>query len=394
MRQLGLIEDGAILIVDGVIENVGPTRRIENLAGARSAEEINAAGRVVMPGLIDSHTRIIAAPPRVGDSRPAIGADHPMNRNITQVNAEHIRRSTAASLDHQARRFLAASIRHGATTLEGKSGFGQDESGEIKMLKVLAQLASYGANVVPTFLAPHMPPSNFNGSTDDFVRWICESLIPKVKQRNLAQFVDAFCDSSGFNVSQAGAILDTARRVGLAAKLQAEYTSRTGAVRMAVEMGAVSVDGLNYIDTADIQTLAGSRTIGVVMPGPMHQGYASRFAPVRQMIDAGVAVGLASGFHPQFSATLNMMTVIGIACTHMGMTPEEAITAATVNGAYSVGKGSMAGSLVYGREADLIMLTISDYREIPYNFGVNLVAMTMRKGQVMYREGAVEWNPE
>lgn len=165
-----------------------------------------------------------------------------------------------------------------------------------------------------------------------------------------------------------------------------------GAIRLAVEMGAVSVDGLNHISTADASVLGQSQTVGVVMPGAMHQGYTSRFAPARELIDRGAALALASGFHPPVSSTYNMMTVVALACTHMRLTPEEAITAATINGAHAVALASSTGSLEFGKEADLIMLNVSDYREIPYQFGVNLVSLTMRRGQVIYREGAVSWD--
>ena len=188
--------------------------------------------------------------------------------------------------------------------------------------------------------------------------------------------------------------MSAARRLGLARKLHVEQSKRLGAVRMAVEMGATSVDGLNHADAADAALLAQSQTIGVVMPGPTHQGHTSKFAPVRQLIDSGVAVALASGFHPPVSSTYNMMTVIGIACTHMGVTPEEAITAATINGAHALSRSTTCGSLEFGKEADLIMLNVSDYREIPYNFGVNLVSLAMRKGQVVYREGVVSWDAD
>lgn len=396
MRQLGMIEDGAVLISDGIITSVGPTRRIENLAEARGAEEINAAGRVVMPGFVDSHTRLIAAPPRVTENRMLMhgGFESTGSRNAAEFNSEHIRRTSAPSLEHQARRLLFGFLRHGTTTLEAKSSNGLDELGEMKILRVMAHLAEAGFGIVPTFFAPHTPPAEYSGAAEEYFSWVCNYLLPKVKSRNIAAFVDAFCDASGITVLQAHTLLNVARRLGIATKLHVEQSTRTDAVRVAVEMGAVSVDGLNYSDVADATLLAQSRTIGVVMPGPMCQGYTSRFAPVRQLIDRGVAVALASGFNPPVSSTYNMMTVVAIACTHMGVTPEEAITAATINGAHALTRSTTVGSLEYGKEADLIMLNVSDYREIPYNFGVNLVSLTMRKGQVIYREGAVAWDAD
>ena len=388
MRQLGVIEDGAVLVKNGVIENVGPTRRVENLAAARGAEEINAVGRVVMPAFVDSHTHLIAAPPRVSDIRMAGFAVEPQSK-VAESSVNHVRRTSASSLEHQARRLLSGFVRHGTTTVEVKTGYGVDEAGEMKMLRVLSHLGESGCTVVPTFLASHIPPTEFPGTVEEYLDWVNAYLIPKVKARSFAKFVDGFCDVSGFSVGQAQRLLNAGRRLGFATKLQVEQSPTPGAVRMAVEMGATSVDGLTHADTSDADVLAQSRTLGVVMPGPMHQRFAPRYAPARMLIDRGAAVALATGFHPPVSSTYNMMTAVAIACTHMGLTPEEAITAATINGAHALLLAGQKGSLEYGKDADIIMLSVSDYREIPYQFGVNLVSMTMRNGQVEYREGAV-----
>jgi imidazolonepropionase len=280
-------------------------------------------------------------------------------------------------------------MRHGSTTIEAKTGLGLDESGEMKLLRVLSHLAESGLNVVPTFLAPHVPPPEFPGTMDQYLDWVNAYLLPKVRTRNLAKFVDGICGPAALSVEQAHALLNAARRLGFATKLHAENTERKGVVRMAIEMGVVSIAGLNHSDPSDATLLGQSRTVGVIMPGPMYQGYASRFAPARMLIDHGAALALASGFHPPVSSTYNMMTVIAIACTHMGLTPEEAISAGTINGAHALSRSAQVGSLEFGKEADLIMLGVSDYREIPFQFGVNLVALTMQKGQVVYREGVV-----
>lgn len=391
MRQLGVIEDGAILISDGIITNVGPSRRLENLAEARSAEEINAAGRVVMPGFIDCHTHLIAAPPRLSESRNVDygTAELTFNKNSVRTAAEHIRRTSAPSLEHQAKRFLSGLVRHGTTTVEIKTGFGLDESGEMKMLRVLSHLSNVAVTVIPTFFAPYMPPAEFSGTLDDHVAWMCNHLLGKVKARQVAQFVDAFCDPSGLNLAQTHTLLNAARRLGFAIKLHSETTTRMGSVRMAVEMGAVSVDGLHHSNPADAILLGHSHTVAVVIPGAVHHSHTTQVAPARQLVDRGAAVALGSGFHPPVSSTYNMITVLAAACTQMKLTPEEAITAGTINAAHALMRSAQSGSLEFGKEADLIMLGVSDYREIPYQFGVNLVSLTMRKGQVVYREGDV-----
>ena len=388
MRHLGIIEDGALLITNGVITNVGPTRRIENLARARAADEINAAGRVVMPGFVDCHTHLVAAPPRVGND-PSIPLPADSRRQMAHASADHIRRTSAPALEHHGRKLLSGFLRHGSTTVEAKTGFGLDESGEMKMLRVFSHLADSGFNLISTFLAPYVPPPEFPGAVDQYLAWVNAYLIPKVRTRNLARFVDGVCDPTALSLDQSQALLHAARRLGFATKLQTDSLGPPGAVRLAVEMGAVSVDGLSHASVADASYLAQSRTIGVVMPGPLHHGHAARIAPARMLIDHGAAIALASGFHPPVSSTYNTMTAIAIACTQMGLTPEEAITAATINGAHALSRSEQVGSLEYGKHADLIMLGVSDYREIPYQFGVNLVALTMQNGQVVYREGIV-----
>jgi imidazolonepropionase len=341
-----------------------------------------------MPGFVDSHTHLIAAPPRVADMRAGVHQIE-SSKALVQNCSEHIRRTSANALEHHARKLLHGFIRHGATTIEAKTGYGLDESGEMKILRVLAHLADSGINLVSTFRAPHVPPPEFPASIEEYFEWVNAYLIPKVRTRNNAQFVDGVCDSSALDLPQAHALLNAARRLGFATKLQTDTSSHMGAVRMAVEMGAVSVDGLNHAESSDAAVLSQSRVVGVLMPGSVYHGHTARFAPARMLMDQGAAVALASGFHPPVSSTYNMMTVIAIACAHMGMTPEEAITAATINGAHAIGRAQRAGSLEYGKDADLIMLGVSDYREIPFQFGVNLVSLTMQKGHVVYREGVV-----
>jgi len=245
LRQLGNIEDGALLRSDGIITNIGPTRRIENLAGARSALEINATGRVVMPGLVDSHTHLIAAPPRVdhgGDDARMAGygtSEAAISRKAAELSAGYIRRTSAPALEHHARRLLAGFARHGTTSVEVKTGYGLDESGEMKMLRVLSHLsqpglAQSGLNVIPTFFAPYIAPPEFEGTLDEHLSGICEKFLRKLKARKLATFVDGFCDPDGYSAAQTHALLLAARRFGLAAKLHAELTKRMGVVPMAV----------------------------------------------------------------------------------------------------------------------------------------------------------------
>jgi imidazolonepropionase len=389
MRELGVIEDGSLLISDGVITNVGPTRRIENLAEARSAEEINATGRVVMPGFVDSHTHLVSAPGRNLQFKMGFHGERPGPADTFLPNLQYVRSASANLLESQAKRYLEACLRHGTTILEAKSGYALSVTGEIKMLRVFANLGERYVSLVPTFLGAGGVPPEFEGQPDVYLQWLCAELLPKVAERRLARFADCNCDPLTFSPDQARPYLELAKRSGLVPKLQAEQSSRMGAVRVALEVQAASVDGLNHANSTDADLLARSNTIATLLPAKVHQGLYSRLPPARELIDAGAAVALATAFHPAAGSTYNMQMVISLACTHMGITPEEAITACTINGAHAVRRADQSGTLEFGKEADLLILNVADYREIPYHFGGNIVSLTMRKGEVVYREGAV-----
>ena len=386
LRSIGVIEDGSILIVNGVISNVGPTRRVENLAEARSAEEINAAGRVVMPGFVDSHTHLLGAPGRVVHQRPrAVGKD---DGDSIPPAMQYIRNTPAATLDFHARRYLELLLRHGTTTVEAKSGYGLNASSELKMLRVLSGLNGGISTVIPTFFGAHVVPPEF-ANADDYIAWMCVELLPKLRDRKLTQFVDVCCDPAGFTVQQARPYLDAARRLGLGIKIHADQAVRSGGAQLAVEFGAVSADGLNTLEREDVEILARSSTIATLLPGTVHQGGFDRFPPARLLIDLGAAVALSTAFAPWSTSTFNMQMIVSLACSHMGMLPEEAIAAATINGACALGQGGRSGSLEYGKDADVLILNVSDYRDIPMHFGCNIVAVALRKGHVVYREGAL-----
>ncbi len=390
LSELGIIEDGAVLVDDGVIVSVGPSRRVENLSEAQGAEEVDVTGRVVMPGFVDSHTHLIFGPPRLMDYEMRIGG-----ATYQQIAAagggilssvRSVRSSPRRSLEMQAQKALAWMAQHGTTTVEAKSGYGLDESSEIKVLRVLAGLDGQPLQVVPTFLGAHCLPPEFRGRGDDYVDWLCRELIPKVARRGLARFADVYCEPGAFTVAQARTYLSTTAAHGLLPKIHADQFVHSGGTRLGVEVGAVSVDHLEHVTQEDIRFLGVSATVATLLPGSVfHLGLAN-YAPARKLIQGGVAVALASDFNPGTSPTCSMPMVMSLACTQMGMSPAEAVSAATVNGAHALGLASRIGSLEYGKQADLLILEASDYREIPYYFGVNLVKMTMKAGRFVHRK--------
>jgi imidazolonepropionase len=394
LRDLGAIHDGAVLLRNGVIHEAGPSRRIENLAEARSAGAIDATGCVVMPGFVDSHTHLIWGQPRLTDYEMRIaGMDYARiaaagGGILSTVRA--VRATSAKRLAWGAAKSLEDFIRHGTTTIEAKSGYGLDESAEIKMLRVLAALNGKPVDIVPTYLGAHVVPPEFEGRADEYIEWMCLHPMPKIARRKLARFADVYCDQGAFTVEQSRRYLTRARELGLTAKIHAGQFGGAGGVRLAVEMEAVSADHLEQIGEEEIRLLAASGTIATLLPGSVFHLGLNHYAPARVLIDQGAAVALATDMNPGTSPTCNMQMVASLACSHMRMTPAEAISAATINGAHAAGCAGQAGSIEPGKNADLIILNVPDYREIPYHFGVNLVKTTIKRGRVVYEQGEVK----
>jgi imidazolonepropionase len=398
LRHLGIIQDGAVLIEGGIIATLGPSRRVENLSAARNAREIDAGGKVVAPGFVDSHTHLVCGPPRLADYEMRLGGAS--YAEIAQAGGgilssmRAIRETPIRRLVMQARRTLGGFIRHGTTTIEAKSGYGLDETGERKTLRAIHALNGKPLDLIPTYLGAHAVPPEWGGKADDYIDWMCSYLMPKLRRRNLARFADAYCDEGAFTLAQTRRYLEAARALGFDLKVHAEQFSSSGAAILAIELGAASADHLDYASEDDIRALARSDTVATLLPGAVFHLGLGRYPAARQMIEAGVAVALATDFNPGTSPTYSMPMILALACAEMRLTPAEALAAATINGAHAIRRASRTGSLEAGKDADLVIFNVPDYREIPYHFGVNLVSMTIKKGRVLYREGEVEWPEE
>lgn len=381
------------MISDGLIREVGPTRRLDNLNAVRGADEINASGRIVLPGFVDSHTHLVSGPLRLNDYEMRLaGASHD---DIAQAGGGYpaiykaLQDVPVKTLESQAWRILQDCIRQGSTTLEAKSGYGVTETGELKILRTHAALNERIETVVSTFMVGRILPPEFP-DREAYADQICRNLLPLVHRRKLADFVDVICEEDMFTVEQAGRILETARSLGFGLKMHTAQHWRSGGIKLGVELGAVSVDHAIYLEASDIEALAQSNTIATLLPGSVFYLGHQRYASARTMIDRGVAVALATNFNPQTSPTHNMQMILSLACRKMNMTPAEAISAATINGAHAVRRGDRIGSLEFGKQADLIILNVSDYREIPYHFGVNLVRTAIKRGRVVYEASEVK----
>jgi imidazolonepropionase len=388
MRELSIIRDGAVLIRNGIIVEVGPTRRVENLAAARNAREIDANGRVVGPGFVDSHTHLICGPPRIADYEMRIGGA--TYEEIARAGGgilqtmRAIRKTPLRALVHQAGETLGGFLRYGTTTVEAKSGYGLDEPSEKKILKAIGESAGSRVDLVPTYLGAHVTPPEWAGRADEYIDWIIERALPCIRKQRLAAFADVYCERGAFSAPQAKKYLMAARDCGFGLKIHAEQFSRMGAAQLAVELGATSADHLEHISDNDVQALAGSTTIATLLPGAvLHLGL-NRYAPGRALIDAGATVALATDFNPGTSPSYSMPMMLSLACAQMRLLPAEAIAAATINGAWACGCADRCGSIEVGKNADLVMFKVSDYREIPYHFGLNPVAMAIKRGAIVY----------
>lgn len=390
MAELGMIRKGALLIRGRTVELAAPETQVARSPAARKAVRLDAAGKVVLPGFVDSHTHALFAAPRVEEYvariRGATYAEIARTGGGIQASARRMRaageRMLADHLDTVCRQFLE----YGTTTAEVKSGYGLGVAQELKMLRVIGRAAVRGdVDLAPTLLA-HAIPAEFRTKRAQFMNLLIRRLIPEVARRGLAEFFDVFCDRGYFSVTEAKTLLQAAARAGLKLKLHAEQLARTGAARMAAELQAVSVDHLDYLAEADIRRLRGTGTIATLLPGSVLHLGSGHYPPARRLVDARVPVALATNFNPGSSPTLNMQMILSLACSQMRMSPAEAITAATINGAHAVARGRLAGSLEPGKQADLIITDVTDYREIPYYFGMNHCRLTIKKGRVVYRK--------
>jgi imidazolonepropionase len=393
LRELGIVQNGAVLTRDGKIVNAGSASEIESLDEARRAREIDAQGGVVMPGFVDSHTHLIFGPPRLMDFEMRLaGSDYHAIAEAgggIRASMRAVRLLSVDQLAAQARRHLAEFARCGTTTLEAKSGYALDEANERKTLELLRALDGKPLGVVPTYLGAHVTPPEFAARSDAYIDWMARRMLPMLREQRLAHFVDVYCDRGAFTLEQARRYLEAARALGFGLRIHAEQFASTGAARLACELGAASADHLEQATAEDAAVLGRSSTLATLLPGSVFHLALERYAPARMLIEAGAAVALATDFNPGTSPTVSMPMVIGLACRMMSMTPAEVIVASTVNGACALGLLDRIGTLEPGKDADLIVLDAEDYRELPYWFGMNPIAVTIKRGRIVYERGFV-----
>jgi imidazolonepropionase len=394
LRQLAIIEDGALLIHGEYIEAVGRRREIENLITG-DCEVVDAGRRVVLPGFVDAHTHPVFAGIRANEfEQRSTGATY---REIAargggiRATVRSTRNASLADLVKAGRRYADWFLRSGTTTVEAKSGYGLTVEDELKILRAIKQLnEDTPLRYVPTFLGAHDTPNEYGSRRSMYINLVINEMLPRVAEEKLAEYCDVFCEEGVFTTDESWQILSAARSHGLGLRVHADQLSLSGGAKLAAELNAATADHLEHTDLTGIMALKTGKVQPVLLPGSVYALGSNQYPAARQMIDAGLAVVLATDFNPGSSPTPSMPMVLSIACTHMKMTPAEAISAATINAAYSLGRGNEIGSLEKGKLADFVIHDCEDYRELAYFFGIEQSWRVYASGKLAYQRDVSE----
>ncbi|MDP9186508.1 MAG: imidazolonepropionase [Verrucomicrobiota bacterium] len=387
LSELGIIRDGGLLIRDGKIDIVGPSDEIEKAArGAVRAglAIVDLGGRVVLPGFVDAHTHLVFAGNRLEDFERRVRGES--YEQIAKAGGgiwstvEKTRAASEADLLAQAKKRADWFLRCGTTTVESKSGYGLTLDDEPKILRVIQRLNNETPlEIVPTFLGAHAVPRDT--SPDEYVDLVIDEMLPRVAKEKLAEFCDVFCERGYFDIEQSREILSAAKKLGLKLRGHVDQLTNSGGAKLMAELGATTADHLEKTDEQGIAALKSVNVQPVLLPGSVYVLGLTSYPRAREMIDAGLAVVLATDFNPGSSPTPSMPMILSLACTQMKMSPAEAITAATINAAYSLNRGDKIGSLESGKVANFAVFDCEDYRELAYWFGFSQTHSVYVRGE-------------
>ncbi|CAM4366488.1 imidazolonepropionase [Bacillus manliponensis] len=388
MNTLPVIENGVVGIGNGVITFVGTAEEAKSL---QAKEVIDCKGKIVSPGLVDPHTHLVFGGSRENEIAlklqgvPYLEILERGGGILSTVNAT--KEATKEDLVKKAKFHLNRMLSFGVTTVEAKSGYGLDDVTEWKQLEVTAQLQKeHPMDIVSTFLGAHAVPKEYKGRSKEFLQWMLQ-LLPDIKEKNLAEFVDIFCETGVFSVEESKEFLKAAQEHGFHVKMHADEIDPLGGAEAAAEIGAASADHLVGASDKGIEMLANSNTIATLLPGTTFYLNKESFARGRKMIDEGVAVALATDFNPGSCPTENIQLIMSIAMLKLKMTPEEVWNAVTVNSAYAINRGDVAGKIRVGRKADVVLWDAHHYAYVPYHYGVSHVNTVWKHGEIVYTRG-------
>lgn len=392
LGDLGILPNGAVALQDAVILAVGESETL--LAAYPDAATFDAKDHVVMPGFVDPHTHLVWAGDRADEFTLRLEGKSYLEileaggGILSTVRAT--RAATRAALAEQTQQRIWQAFNHGTTTAEVKTGYGLELGTELKQLEVILDFNEQGPmELAPTFMAAHAVPPEFAGRTDDYVSVLCNEMLPALRvwwqehaSHQALPFVDVFCEKGAFDLAQSRRILETARELGFPLKIHADEFENLGGAALAAELGAVSADHLVKTSAADIEALAQSNTVAVSLPATPFGLNELEYTPVQKIIDANGLLALATDVNPGTAWGESMQFILALACRKSGMTPAQAIAAATINAAAAIQREHQIGSLEPGKKADLLILSVADYRQLGYRFGTNLVAYVIKQGRI------------
>ncbi|NLM41526.1 MAG: imidazolonepropionase [Firmicutes bacterium] len=388
MQKLEVLHGGWVACAGERIIAVGtPAEVQQEVELTPETQVIDAESKVVTPGLVDPHTHLV-----FGGSREdefylrARGADYMEIMAAGGGILSSVRATRAASLDElvdAGRQRLSWMLRQGVTTVECKSGYGLDLETELKQLEAVRILqGQQPVELVPTFLGAHAWPPEYQGDQEGYLKFLLDTVLPAVKEQGIAEYVDVFTEKGVFSVEQSRRIFQRAQELGFKLRIHADEMHTLGGAELAAEMGMASADHLLMVSDEGIEALASSEVVPVLLPGTAFS-LRKPYAPARKMLEAGLPLALATDFNPGSCPTANLTLVMSLACLYMGMTPEEVFNAVTINAAHALGRSDRVGSLEPGKQADLVIFAVDDYKKVPYYIGVNLVETVVKAGRVV-----------
>lgn len=392
MAEIGLMKDGGVLIHDDTIFAVGTTDELDALIDPAEYDVIDASGKTVLPGFVDSHTHFIFGGYRAEEFSWRLKGDTYMsimergggiNATVTPT-----REASEEELATVGKERLNRMLEFGVTTVEGKSGYGMDCGTELKQLRVMKALdASHPVDIVSTFLGPHSVLPQYKGKEREFIAMLLTDVMPLVREEGLAEFADIFCEKGVFGIEDSEYYLTKAKEMGFKLKVHADEMTSLGGAELAARTGAYSADHLLKASDEGIRQMAEKGVISTLLPATAFC-LKEPYAPARKMIDSGCAVALASDLNPGSCFTNSIPLLIALGCIYMDMSIEEVITALTINGAAAVGRADTIGSIEKGKKADIIFLKYPSIHYMPYHTAINLVDTVMKNGNVVYKK---EW---
>ena len=381
--RIKFLKDAWVLIEDGVIASVGAGA----VPAAEGAEVVDAGGNLVTPGLVDAHTHLIFGGWRQNELGLKLhGASYLDIQNAgggIQSTTNATRRATEQELADKAEKALNEMLRFGSTTVEAKSGYGLATEHELKALQVIRDLdGRHPIDLVATFMGAHLVPAEYKANREEYVRLVCEEMIPRVREQGIAKFCDVFCEADTFTVEESRQVLEAGLKYGLRPKIHADEIEAIGGSQLAGEIGAISAEHLIVCPPEGIESMAKGGVIACLLPATSFN-LGAVFAPARAMVSAGVPVAMATDFNPGSCPCLNMQFVINLGCLKYRLTPEEVLTAVTLNGAAAIDMADTVGSVEAGKLGDLVIWDAPDLDYICYRVGSNLARTVIKRGRIV-----------